>query len=501
MIPDTDDGALRHPSAERDSDATTLFQSIVAEADEGVLVLAPDGLVVYANAAAEFLLGHGREELEGEMFGLARAATDRATTVNVISRDGNVRIVDLRVEPLPAGPNGSLVLRLKDVTAYHQDLVNAREQVRRRDDFLAMLSHEIRNPISAIRSGALLLARDDTTAEIRGTTAEILDRQFRHLGRILDDLLDIARISKGKLEIVKERTDLIAIVRDAIDEAGALVSRQEHRLRLDLPRQKVWVEGDATRLGQVVVNLVNNAAKFTPPKGNISVAVAVEGSEVEVSVRDDGPGIPADMFPHIFEPFVQGKQSLARSDGGLGLGLALVYNIVLLHGGSVCAEPNPSGTGVAFKVKLPLSQPGEEWPSHREGGPIQSLRILLVEDRADVRALLRRILQMEGHEVIEAGDGHEGLAVLLEQQPDVALLDIGLPGLDGYEVARRARRDERGRSARLIALTGYGLPADIQEARRAGFDDHLVKPLNYPDLERILADGGRADGPRTEHGP
>ncbi len=456
-------------------------------------MLGADGLVVYANAAAEFLLGHGREELEGEMFGLPRATPERATTVNVISRDGGVRIVDLRVEPLPAGPSGSLVLRLKDVTAYHCDLVDAREQVRRRDEFLAMLSHEVRNPFSAIRSAALLLARDDLTAEIRSATAEILDRQFRHLGRILDDLLDITRISKGKLEIVKERTDLIPIVRDAIDEATPLVSRQGHRLRLDLPRRKIWVEGDATRLGQVVVNLVNNAAKFTPPKGNISVAVAVVGAEVEVCVRDDGPGIPAELFPHIFEPFVQGQQSLARSDGGLGLGLWLVYNIVLLHGGSVCAEPNPDGPGVAFKVKLPLSQPGEERPPDRAGQPPRSLRILLVEDREDARGLLRRVLQMEGHEVIEAVDGPGGLAVLLEQRPDVALLDIGLPGLDGYEVARRARRDERGRRVRLIALTGYGLPDDIEEARRAGFDGHLVKPVNYPDLEKLLREAGGDD--------
>jgi signal transduction histidine kinase/CheY-like chemotaxis protein len=489
---DTDrpDVAPWPPNVEGHSDATVLFHSIVADADEGVLVLGPDGLVAYANAASEFLLGHGREELAGEMFGLARATPDRATTVNVISRDGCVRIVELRVEPLPTGPGGSLVLRLKDVTAYHQDVVNAREQVRRRDEFLAMLSHEIRNPFSAIRSAALLLARDDVTDEIRHATGEILDRQFRHLGRILDDLLDITRIAKGKLEIVKERADLIPIVRDAIDEAAPLIARREHRLRLDLPRREVWVEGDATRLGQVVVNLVNNAAKFTPPRGNISVALAIEGTEVEICVRDDGPGIPADLWPHIFEPFVQGRQTLARSEGGLGLGLSLVYNIVLLHGGSVWAEPNTDGPGVAFKVKLPLSRPGEERLSDRKEEPIRPLRILLVEDRDDARRLLRRILQLEGHEVIEATDGPGGLAALLEQQPDVALLDIGLPGLDGYELARQARQDERGRHVRMIALTGYGQPHDVQQARCAGFDGHLVKPVHYPDLEKLLRDGG-----------
>lgn len=490
LYPDNHDVTRPHPSAESHPAATALFQSIVAEADEGVLVVGPDGLAIYANAAAEFLLGHGRDELTGEMFGLVRATPDQATTVNVISRDGRVRIVELRVEPLPSGPGGSLVLRLKDVTAYHQDVVNAREQVRRRDEFLAMLSHEVRNPFSAIRSAALLLARDDVTDEIRCTTREILDRQFRHLERILDDLLDITRISRGKLNIVKARADLVRIIRDAIDEAAPLIARQEHQLRLDLPRNSVWVEGDATRLGQVVVNLVNNAAKFTPPKGNVSVALTVEGGEAEICVRDDGPGIEADLFPHMFEPFVQGRQSLARSEGGLGLGLSLVYNIVLLHGGSVCAEPNSDGPGIAFKVNLPLSQPGEQPTEDRDGEAARPLRILLVEDRDDARGLLKRVLQLEGHDVIEAADGPGGLSSLLEQRPDVALLDIGLPGLDGYEVARRARQDERGRRVRLIALTGYGLPEDIDEARRAGFDGHLVKPVQFPELERLLGDGG-----------
>jgi CheY-like chemotaxis protein len=264
-------------------------------------------------------------------------------------------------------------------------------------------------------------------------------------------------------------------------------------LVLDLPGEEVWIEGDGTRMGQVVVNLVNNAAKFTPPKGNISVGVTVVEEEAEICVRDDGPGIPADLLPHIFEPFIQGRQSLARSDGGLGLGLSLVYNIVLLHGGSVCAEPNPDGQGVAFKVRLPLSRPGEPRSSGGEETAARPLRILLVEDSNDARRLLRQILELEGHEVIEAADGPVGLATLLEEQPDIALLDIGLPGLDGYELARRARQDERGRRVRLIALSGYGLPDDIRQADSAGFDGHLAKPVHFPDLWNILSEG-RDDG-------
>lgn len=471
------------------ADGATVFQTIVADADEGVLVVRSDGMVLYANQSAEFLLGHGREELTGEMFGLPRTTTDQTVRVNVISRDGCVRLAEMRVEPLPAGPIGSLLLRFRDITAYHQDVVAAREQVRRRDEFLAMLSHEIRNPLAAIRSASHLLCRDDLQSGARRRAGEILDRQFTHLQHILDDLLDVSRISQGKMAILKQRVELNQIVHDALEEAAPLLSHREHRLQLNLPRHKVWVEGDATRLEQVVVNLVNNAAKFTPPKGNISVTVTAEGDCVEIRVGDDGPGIAEDLLPHIFEAFVQGRQSMARSEGGLGIGLALVHTIVVLHGGSVCAEPNHDGPGVTFTVKLPASAPGPEQAVDQGRGDTRSLRILLVEDADDTRCMLKQILQLEGHEVFEARDGPEGLAATLDWRPDVALVDIGLPGFDGYELARRVRQDERGKKVRMVALTGYGMPQDVQEARRAGFDGHFVKPVRYPDLLELLREG------------
>jgi signal transduction histidine kinase len=480
------------PSAPLDPalNAATFFESLVADADEGIVVLDGDGLILYANPAAEFLLSHGREELAGEMFGFPPLLTEQPTRVNVISRDGCVRLAELRVERLAADRGGGRVLlRFKDITGYHQDVVAAREQVRRRDEFLAMLSHELRNPLSAIRGASLLLARDDLQPDARRGAADILDRQFKHLERLLGDLLDVTRISQGKLEIRKERVDVVRVVQDALEEAAPLIERRQHCLQRNIPSHPVWVEGDPTRLGQVVVNLVNNAAKFTPPRGNIRVEVAAEGGQVEVRVSDDGPGIAADLLPRVFEPFVQGRQSLARDEGGLGIGLSLAHSIVQLHGGTISPVANPDGRGITFTVRLLTSAPGADLPSPPQAGQPLPLRVLLVEDSDDARGMTKRILELEGFDVLEARDGPAGLAAILGNRPDVALVDIGLPGMDGYELARRARQDEKGKNVRLIAVTGYGMPQDVREARRAGFDGHLVKPLRFPELFGLLREG------------
>lgn len=483
------------------------FRSILAGADEGVVILEADGTISYANAAAEFLLGLPRAELVGEMFGLPLAAEGRRTVVNVVPGDGAPRVVELRIEPLPEGAGGGLVLNLRDVTSYHRDVVVARDEVRRKDEFLAMLSHELRNPLAAIRNAAYLLTRDDAGAASRRAAAEVLENQFQHLTRILDDLLDLSRITRGKLEVKMGRVDLARVACDAAEAVAPLVSTRGHSLRLDVPAGRHWVWADATRLEQAVVNLLNNAAKFTPPGGRLEACVEAAGNQAEVRVRDDGPGIPEALLPHIFEPFVQGGQALDRGQGGLGIGLALAHTIVGLHGGSLGVRPNEDGRGVTFAFRLPLL--GVEatpvaTPADRGGAaapPSRPLRILLVEDDPAGRRLLAEALRLDGHEVAEAVDGPGGLAVLLERPPDVALVDVGLPGFDGYELARRARGDPRGRAVRLIAVTGYGMPQDVEEARAAGFDDHVVKPLHYPDLSELLGgvrtDRVGSDGPGT----
>lgn len=463
------------------------FEAIVAEGEDGIVVLEPNGVIVYANPAAEFLLGRGRTELVGDMFGLPAVPIDEAITVNVVSRDDVVRLIELRIEPLTGSPQGTLVLRLKDVTNYQRSVLEAREEVRQRDEFLAMLSHEIRNPLAAIRSAALLLACDDLDAHLRLDISDVLDRQFMHLTRILDDLLDVTRIMRSKLTINPVRVDLNRILKDAIEAIAPLARERHHEVKMNLAEQTLWVNGDATRLEQIVVNLLNNAVKFTPNGGQIILSTRVDGANVEICVRDNGPGIIEELLPRIFDPFVQGRQTLDRSDGGLGIGLMLVRTFVTLHNGTINVQPNVDGRGTTFTVGLPLSE-GEGAPTQEsvEQRSNRHMRILVVEDSDTVRRMLTVLLRKRGHEVVEAATGPDGLRAALKNRLDIALIDIGLPGMDGYELIRRFRCEKKGSLPRLVALTGYGTPEDIQKARQAGFDEHMVKPVDVTKLWHLI---------------
>jgi len=467
------------------SEASQRFAAIIADADDGVLIIEPGGMIAYANDAADFLLGQGRSELYGELFGLPLSPGDQTVSVNVIAKDSSLRLVEMRVEAL--ADEGTRVVRIRDVTNYHQRVEQAQNEVRQRDEFLAMLSHELRNPLAAIRSGASLLALDGLSAAERAEADAVIDRQFQHLSRILDDLLDVTRILRGKLVLSPSRVDLNQLLRDAVAAVKPLMDRNRQTFHCEISDHRVWVWGDGTRLEQIVVNLLNNAAKFTPAKGTISLSASAEGKSVTICVRDDGPGIPPELMPHIFEAFVQGRQALDRTDGGLGIGLMLVRKFTDLHGGTVTVERNADGKGACFQVSLPLleleSEPEAGCELQRENGP---LRVLLVEDCSDVRQMLKRLLHSDGFEVLEAASGTEGLELLLNEPLDVALVDIGLPGLNGYEVARQLRQKGQGTLPRMIAVTGYGRPEDVQAARQAGFDDHLVKPVQMRELRKIL---------------
>jgi signal transduction histidine kinase/ActR/RegA family two-component response regulator len=464
------------------------FRAIVADADEGIIVLEAGSVIAYVNPAAEYLLGRNQADLAGEIFGLPLAPNADPTAINVVARDGSVRVVELQVEELQDAAAETLVVRLRDITDYDRRLADANDQVRRRDEFLAMLSHELRNPLAAIQNSAQLLCQEGLPQRFRQEASEILERQFSHMSRILDDLLDISRISRGKVALSLGPVDVLQVVRDAVEAATPLITKHGHALEIDLPAKSVWVRGDATRLGQIVVNLLNNAAKFTPEGGDLRIAVAAQGEYVEIVVADDGPGIPAELQDSIFTSFVQGAQSLDRREGGLGLGLALVKTFVELHGGTVEARTAERGTGAVFTVRLPIGCEMKDAQEGRDAAVNRGLRILLVEDNADARRPLKYLLQAEGHRVLEATTGSEGLTQLLNEEIDVALVDIGLPEISGYEVARRFRKERPGSVPRMIALTGYGRPEDEEAAAEAGFDGHMVKPVCFDTLRERLAE-------------
>ncbi len=352
--------------------------------------------------------------------------------------------------------------------------------LRSRDAFLAMLSHELRNPLSAISASAALLGVHEVSAEVSERARRVIQRQTGHLTRLIEDLLDVARISAGTLTLDRHPVDLAEIVDIVVLPLYAEGSRSRPRIELQL--EPVWVDADADRLQQVVANIVQNAIKHTPAEGSVRVGVFGRGEEAVLEVVDNGAGIAADLLPKVFDLFVQRKQGIDRSQGGLGVGLALVRRIAELHGGTAEAFSEGPGRGSTFTVRLPriaaASPPAVsgDLPDAR-----RQYKILLVEDNKDARESLHALLQAVGHEVDEAPDGETGVRKALDWRPDFALVDIGLPGIDGYEVAHRIRAADP--SVRLLALTGYGREEDRARAARAGFDAHLVKPVA---LRRLL---------------
>lgn len=359
------------------------------------------------------------------------------------------------------------------------------EATRRKDEFLAMLGHELRNPLAPILTAVQLMdMRNDAGQRERS----VIRRQAEHLTRLVDDLLDISRVTRGKIELRKERLDVHTSIAKSIEIASPLLEQRAHRLTIDVPRDELHVEADPVRLSQIVANLLTNAARYTPPNGNIHVKAAREDDHVAVSVTDDGIGIAPELIPRIFEMFVQGDREIDRSEGGLGLGLALVQSLTKLHDGSVTVLSDGLGTGSTFVVRLPLSKAvagsrakGRETRS-RTGA---ARRILVVEDIPDVAEMLASALRTLGHDVRVVHDGPAALRAVETVEPEVAILDIGLPVMDGYELAKRLRAS--GRPLRLIAVSGYGQEEDRARAAEAGFDVHLLKPVDLRLLEETLA--------------
>jgi signal transduction histidine kinase len=374
------------------------------------------------------------------------------------------------------------------------------EADRRKDDFLAMLGHELRNPLAPIRNALHLLRLRGSDPETLSWTQDILDRQIRHMTRLVDDLLDASRIARNKVQLRKERLDLAALVRSTAEDHRPGLEQANLTLGLELCSGTVWVEGDPTRLAQVLGNLLANAGKFTDAGGRVTVRLRHEETlrRAVASVTDTGIGIEQGMLDKVFETFAQADRSIDRSRGGLGLGLALVKGLVELHGGGVAVTSAGLGCGAEFSFWVPLAEKVvEAVPPGRTGdGQRVSLRILIVEDNHDAAESLRMLLELRGHKVALAATGTAGVEKARQWQPEVILCDLGLPGMDGYEVAQKVRADPALRGTHLVAVSGYGQDEDRQRCREVGFDAHLTKPIEFADLERLLAAPPGGNGKR-----
>ena len=363
--------------------------------------------------------------------------------------------------------------------------------VHARDHFIAVASHELRNPLTALSTGLQLLKVAGADPATAGTARDMMERQLKQMVRLVDDLLDLSRITTGKLELRKERVDLAAVLRDAAEASRPLIDRGGHTLTVALPPDPVWLDADPTRLGQIFLNLLNNAAKYSEPGGHVRLSAGRDGGEVVVRVRDTGIGIPATHLPHVFDIFVQVDSSWQRAQGGLGIGLSLVKEFVGLHGGRVEAHSDGPGTGSEFVVRLPVAV-----AAAAAGGPTarpetargSRRRVLVADDNRDAADSLAMLLGYMGHDVRAAYDGEAALAAAAAFRPELVLMDLGMPKMDGYEAARRIRAEPWGGARFLVALTGWGADDDRERTRAAGFDRHLVKPVDPAALTTLIAE-------------
>jgi PAS domain S-box-containing protein len=473
------------------------------------IVRVSDGRTIEANAAALAITGFARHEVIGRTtpdLGVWAEPAEHDRLAQELVRDGGVRDFEMSLrtrhgdvrqmvvsadvityagEPAVLNVVVDITRRKQSEAEHAARRAEAETLTRAKDEFLAMLGHELRNPLGTITNALAVMRRRASDPELARLVA-LIGRQAVHLTRLVDDLLDVARVTEGKVDLRRQRVDLREIARRCVDALAHAGRTASHRVTAEGDAAEVF--GDPARLEQVVSNLVDNALKYTPPGGSVVVRVGTEGEHAVLRVRDTGEGIRPELLADIFDVFVQQPQALDRARGGLGLGLALVKRFVELHGGSVTAASAGPGAGSEFTVRLPRST--GETPAVPVGpavsGSRRRRRILVVEDNADARESLETLLTIEGHEVATAADGPSAVTLAASFLPDVALVDVGLPGLDGYDVARALRRAPANRHVRLVALTGYGQSEDRRKALDAGFDIHMTKPVDPDVLARLL---------------
>jgi signal transduction histidine kinase/DNA-binding response OmpR family regulator len=495
------DTALRE-SAERMSLGVQVAGLAVAEVDYAMqeVHLSAEAVVLFGVgdsartlSRADFLQAvhpDDREEVSRRLLHPADTACSEPAAIDyrVIWPDGRVKWVSQRHHVVLNGP---LDRRVRAVIVA-LDATERKNADRRKDEFLATLAHELRNPLAPIRTGLEALARPGGEGAAGTVIRAIMERQLSQMVRLIDDLLDVSRISSGKVVLQRTRIDLRAIAELAIEASQPFIAAGHHDLAAELPAGPVWVDGDASRLSQVMINLLNNAAKYTAEGGRLRLGLSSSDTDAIVQVQDNGVGIPPEMLDEVFDMFTQVNRTLDRSQGGLGIGLSLVRRLAELHGGKVTADSEGLGHGSTFTVRIPLMVtaplPAESHDAPDCEQPKRpSLRVLVVDDIADVADVLKMLLDLEGFETRVAYSGAAALDSARDFKPDVVICDIGLPEMDGHEIARRLRRDPGIAPATLIALTGWGAEGEVRRTRESGFDFHLVKPVDANALLELLS--------------
>ncbi|HXM38013.1 MAG TPA: ATP-binding protein [Gemmatimonadales bacterium] len=498
-------------SPPRPPPSQALLAAIVESSDDAIISKTLEGIITSWNAGAERLFGYTPAEVIGHSITVIIPA-DRLDEEKVIlqrlgrgeriehyetvrhAKDGRLLDISLTISPIRdrAGKVVGVSKVARDIRAQKDAERALQEADRRKDEFLALLAHELRNPLGPIRHAVKILrARSPAPSELQWATS-IIDRQAEHMSRLVEDLLDVSRITRGTIHLRQERLDIGNIVKSAVEASSALIDKAGHRLKVTLPPEPVFVDGDPTRLVQVVANLLDNAAKYTDPGGRIALTAAREGDAAVIRVKDNGIGIAPDVLPTIFDMFTQAGLTVERAQGGLGVGLSLVERLVHLHGGTVSAHSEGPGMGSEFTVRLPTATKGHDHLPWQTAGAEQKAhahvrcRVLVVDDNQDSADSLGMLLRMFGHEVRTAHDGVEGVTAAAAFQPDIAILDIGLPKLNGYEVAKQIRAQPWGKRVALVALTGWGQEEHRRRSREAGFDHHLTKPVEMDVLQEIL---------------
>jgi len=511
------DVTQRKQADEAVREAAVRLKAIFDTAADGIITIDEDGIVESMNLAAERIFGYGRDEVVGRNVAVLMPEPERSAHNQYLAnylRTGQRKIIgtirevrgrrkdestfpmELAVSETRLGERRIFTGIVRDITAYKKAEEALKDADQRKDQFLAMLAHELRNPLAPISNAVQIMRLEGPNGANFQWSIEVIADQIKHMTRMVDDLLDVSRITRGKVALQKEPIELTHVVDLAVEASRPLIQDYKHDLTVALPDRPILLEVDPPRLAQVLSNLLNNAAKYTPEGGKIALSAEQSAGEVSIRIRDDGIGIPAELLPRVFDLFVQADQALSRSRGGMGIGLTLVRSLVELHDGRVTAYSDGPGQGSEFVVRLPVAAAAATL-SHEAGNLVDGLdirpprrRILVVDDNLSNASSLDLLLRALGQEVHTAFDGLTAVEMARQLHPDVVLLDIGLPVMDGYEVARLCRMEPGMERVTLVAMTGYGKAEDRHRSQQAGFNAHLVKPVNLEDLRLLLSQAG-----------